>query len=122
MPTTISGNDGVSQVQNNSITQADLTTAVLPLGVGQTWQNVKASRSNGVTYTNSTGRPILVAVAGYGTTNAAIEAVVGGVTIYGSDASASGRISAISFVVPNGSTYSVSMTNVTAWLSWAELR
>ena len=33
-----------------------------PLGVGQTWQNVTGSRSKGVTYTNTTGRPIYVSV------------------------------------------------------------
>ena len=29
-------------------------------GKGQTWQNVAASRSKGVTYTNSTARPIAI--------------------------------------------------------------
>lgn len=32
------------------------------IGVNQTWQDVKASRSNGVTYTNTTGKPIFVAI------------------------------------------------------------
>ena len=34
------------------------------LGVGQTWQNVTSSRNHGTVYTNSTGRPIMVAIAG----------------------------------------------------------
>lgn len=32
------------------------------LGVGQTWQNVTASRSAGVTYTNTTGNAIAIAI------------------------------------------------------------
>ena len=31
-----------------------------PIGVGQTWQNVTSSRSSGTTYTNTTGRTIVV--------------------------------------------------------------
>ena len=34
------------------------------IGVGQTWQDVSGSRSDGVTYTNSTGKPIFVFVKG----------------------------------------------------------
>lgn len=36
--------------------------AASPLGVGQTWQNVLASRSIGTSYQNTTGKPISVAV------------------------------------------------------------
>lgn len=36
-----------------------------PIGVGQTWQNVKTTpgRTSGTTYTNNTGRPIMVAIS-----------------------------------------------------------
>ena len=33
------------------------------LGVGQTWQDVTASRAAGVTYTNSTGKPIVANIS-----------------------------------------------------------
>ncbi len=36
--------------------------AAPPLGVGQTWQNVNGSRTEGVTYTNDTGRPIQISL------------------------------------------------------------
>jgi len=36
------------------------------IGVGQTWQNVSDDRDPDVTYTNTTGKPILVAMGGYG--------------------------------------------------------
>jgi hypothetical protein len=45
-----------------SITAADLATEAKPIGVGQTWQNMTASRSPGTTYTNTTGRPIQILV------------------------------------------------------------
>jgi hypothetical protein len=59
---------GISKVQDASITAAKLATAVQPIGVGQTWQLV--TRSHSVTYTNSTGRPILGVRANLGTSNA----------------------------------------------------
>ncbi len=50
-------------------TDAEVSSAVAPkantadlkeIGVGQTWQDVTASRVAGTTYTNSTGRPIYI--------------------------------------------------------------
>ena len=38
--------------------------ALSSIGYGQTWQNVTASRVAGTNYTNTTGRPITVAVNG----------------------------------------------------------
>ena len=40
------------------------TAASGGLGIGQTWQNVTASRAVGTNYTNSTGNPIMVAMTG----------------------------------------------------------
>lgn len=40
-----------------------LATSHFPIGVGQTWQNVTSSRAAGTTYTNTTGRSILVSIA-----------------------------------------------------------
>jgi hypothetical protein len=50
-----------SQLVAGSVTATQLATAVNPLGAGQTWQI--PSRSVGVTYTNSTGRPIAVLIS-----------------------------------------------------------
>lgn len=121
MPTTISGNDGVSQVQNNTITQTDLTTAVLPLGVGQSWINQTSIRTFNTNYTNDTGRPIYVSVATYATSTAnSTYAIVGGVQV-NNLAIPSGTISYFSFIVPAGSVYRVVTNNGTLSL-WAELR
>ena len=70
--------------------------AATAVGVGQTWQDVKASRSVGVTYTNTTGRPIMVAPDNSG------EPVI----VDGLELVASGAYGA-QVIVPAGSTYSV---------------
>ncbi|MFY3053400.1 phage tail protein [Achromobacter xylosoxidans] len=91
-------------------------------GFNQTWQNVAASRSLGVIYTNTTGRPILVQV--YTTSTAAagylffaIDETPAGLVYYpNSAANLPGCI-----LVPAGSTYRASTTN--ARLSgWREYR
>lgn len=90
------------------------------LGVGQTWQDVKASRVSGTTYTNSTGKPIMVMVgairanSGYSMT-----VVVNGVTIVTADNSGVFYGSYdLSFIVPSGNTYVVTGSI----RCWAELR
>ena len=70
--------------------------AATAVGVGQTWQDVKASRPVGVTYTNTTGRPIMVAIDTSGET----------VIVDGLQLVASGPYG-VQFIVPAGSTYSV---------------
>ena len=89
------------------------STAPASLGVGQTWGDRTGNRSLGVTYTNSTGKPIGVAwqsTSGYNPT-----VVVDGVTIV----TATSYLVFVFFVVPNGSTYSISTSN--SYL-WCELR
>ena len=114
-------------VLNNSLTSTSITEALTAaqgkvlkdtldntvassFGVGQTWQNLTSSRASGVTYTNSTGKPILVIVNTYGGTS-----IVDGVTLRYIGFDTEGDWS---FIVPSGSTYSVT-GNIQ---SWAELR
>jgi hypothetical protein len=112
-------------IASNTITSSSLNLNVIPLGVGQTWQNVYASRSAGVTYTNTTGRPIFVAV--YGSTSPSNGQSMGlsvdGITVsYCFFAYASNQFSAtVNGVVPPGSTYSVSVGS-TSIATWSELR
>ncbi len=92
------------------------------LSVGQTWQNVTASRALGTTYTNSTGRPILVAVRGIspaGSTSG-VHLVVSGVSIPYSSAVSSNPTLTVA-IVPNGETYSCNANGCTLG-AWAELR
>lgn len=88
---------------------------------GQTWQNLTGSRSSGVTYTNTTGRPIDVSIHG---TNASgivgLTLMVYGVVvaIQGTPANQSSHVSSI---IPPGATYSCSISGASTY-TWAELR
>lgn len=95
------------------------------IGVGQTWQNLTASRALGTTYTNSTGNPIVLAIVitvsvadtGYGVfLNASlVDRVYSNTTNINLN---------ISVIVPAGATYLISKQNAgTGTLySWYELR
>jgi hypothetical protein len=92
-----------TMLASGSVTQAKLTTLVVPIGVGQTWQNLTGSRSVGVTYTNSTGRPIVVSINGIGSTFAnPVRIIVDGLAIAQYEPISLGNTQAI---VPSGSTY-----------------
>ena len=101
-------------------------SAGLPIGVGQTWQSFTGSRSAGVTYTNSTGRPIQLAISinQYATTSASSTLTVSGVVVAtwrqdgGAAALCAGQVLAI---VPAGGTYVVS-SFLQSLTSWSELR
>ena len=83
---------------------------------GQSWQ--APARSQGVTYTNSTGRPIMVSI--YSAQSALVTFSVAGVQIA---AVSSPYYVTISEVVPPGATYL--LTDVSGTLSalqWSELR
>ncbi|CAM7345353.1 phage tail protein [Citrobacter portucalensis] len=84
------------------------------LGTGQTWVNVTASRTSGVTYTNSTTRPICVSIPETGDGDRGL--YVGGVlTAFARGADSDSTLFAI---VPPGAQYIFSG----AFSSWAELR
>lgn len=84
------------------------------LGTGQTWVNVTASRTAGVTYTNTTTRPICVSIPETGDGDRGL--YVGGVlTAFARGADSDSTLFAI---VPPGAQYIFSG----AFSSWAELR
>lgn len=89
------------------------TADLKEIGVDQTWQDVTASRALGVTYTNSTGKPIVVSVAGAnggGNGNKELQLNVDGIVIQDSGVfSTTGNTSlSVIGIVNNGSTYRVS--------------
>lgn len=120
---------------NNTLTGASTTQALTAaqgkalndkmLGIGQTWQNLTASRASGVTYTNTTAKPIMIQVGfvdSINNTTRAIARVNNLIIINNSYDSGSGFGSLqISFIVPPSQTYSITTTNTTPDL-WAELR
>jgi hypothetical protein len=95
------------------------------IGVGQSWQDVTASRASSTTYTNSTGKPITVHARCFmNITDNAVLATIGGVAqaVSGTQASAN-LVSVITFVVPVGSTYKIDPAYGSATINmWTELR
>jgi hypothetical protein len=90
------------------------------IGVGQTWQDVTGSRVANTTYTNSTGKPIFVAIYYFTASGSdALLITVGGVAIRVSHTTAvSGGVSAEGGVlIPAGATYSSNFRT-----TWWELR
>jgi len=113
--------------------QADITTMTgqittltgqmaQTLGVGQTMQNVLASRASGVSYTNSTGRPIIAFVradvtAASGNLAANVGGAFAGMSTYPTIGAAIG----LTLSVPAGATYLCAASGATI-SSWVEYR
>ena len=95
------------KVLKDSLDTKQSTSSVL--GVGQTWKDVTSSRSSGVTYTNTTGKPIQIHIM-TGTESSTL--VIDGVNI------AVHGDSMPQIIVPNTSSYR--FNGVT--FMWAELR
>jgi len=93
---------------------------VITFGAGQTWQDVKASRAFGTTYTNSTGQSIKVSIiinpAAFGT--AVLNAA--GIAISYVQVNASAAV-CLYGEVPAGGNYSATATTGTI-NTWSELR
>jgi hypothetical protein len=124
----LSGNLVAPGTSGNVLTSNGTTwTSATPaggIGIGQTWQDVGGSRALGTTYTNSTGKPIMVAVSLQ--VNGAFNfssATVGGVTVaqFGSSDSQNTDRNTVSFIVPDSTTYSITGAGA-GLLTWAELR
>jgi hypothetical protein len=101
-----------------------LTSQIVGVGIGQTWQT--PTRSVSTTYTNSTGKPIMVVVSGrVNPLNTWYTYIyVDGVQVtylFGGGGAAGVYFDVpASVIVPNGSTYSV--TAVNQFTLWTELR
>ena len=123
--TSTNTNQALTAAQGKVLKDTLDNTVVSSFGVGQTWQDVTGSRSSGVTYTNNTGKPIMISVIATGR-DATVTIYVGSVLvasqtdIYDSYA----NISTGSTIVPAGATYRVISTNKygVSMTSWAELR
>ena len=91
------------------------------LGVGQTWLNVTSSRTAGVTYTNTTGKPIQVFIAYY---DSGIKTMftINGINVNYMTTGTFRQSMSYSFIVPNNCTYEFSGTLVETAGIWLELR
>lgn len=93
----------------------------LMIGVGQSWVNVTSSRAAKTTYTNDTGKPILVLVSTYAIKTSGANFIVDGVVVSligGSDAAI---VRPLSVIVPAGSTYRID-DDIGTTRVWSELR
>ena len=123
-------------VLNNTLTSTSTNQALTAaqgkvlndqaFGVGQTWQDVTASRALGTTYTNSTGKPIEVSISlpDTGGQSPTVTIDVGGVGILINNYDLGTGVSSFShsFVVPVGATYRISVNISVSITTWAELR
>lgn len=117
---------GVGSGDGTATTNVWASSAPAGVGAGQTWQDVLSSRASGTTYTNSTGKPIMVnaGMTATGITTAGISATVGGVKVAEfltrGDSGWPIRHTA-SFIVPNGVSYVVTVSSGSLNF-WSELR
>lgn len=121
------GNGATEEIAiGTGLSLASGTLSAPSLGYGQTWQNLTASRALGVTYTNTTGRPIFISVYAAGSPNSGqMKVTIDGIDIgtQGTGAIASGvSCATITAIVPAGSTYSATNVAGASLLSWCELR
>jgi hypothetical protein len=99
--------------------------ALSSIGYGQTWQNVTSSRAIGTTYTNSTGRPIMVIVSGTGVGANGLWGVSlnSAISYYTPSTYTASVWTACEFIVPAGNTYQLSQQGSSVTLqNWSELR
>lgn len=115
---TIGGTDKALSAEQGKILLANM------LGVNQTWQDLKTQRSNNVTYTNTTGKPIQVFMAINDTNGAGYNLTIDGIVAGGASDLSAGLYYPFSFIVPNGSTYKIywAAGANSQILFWLELR
>ena len=90
------------------------------LGVGQTWQNVTPSRVNNQTYTNTTGKPIMILVVGGINSSAASIMKINGADVGKLSIGSSSGNGTFTAIIPSGNTYSINF--VSGLTTWFELR
>jgi hypothetical protein len=108
---TLSGNLVAPSTSGNVLTSNGTTwtsTAPAGIGVGQTWTDVSGSRAVSTTYTNSTGKPILLSVQGTASVvGMYVIFTVGGVAIAsGTAGGTSSGFAGANIIIPVGATYS----------------
>ena len=115
---------GTTEIADGAVTQQKIASAIIPVGVGQTWQNLTASRASNVTYTNTTGRPIVVSVTAVNLDRVRLNLVIDGLEVArqaAHEVSGNTDFACVTSVVPAGSTY-LSNIDSGSLEHWRELR
>ncbi|MDD2932747.1 MAG: hypothetical protein PHO76_02570 [Methylotenera sp.] len=105
-------------IKNNSIGSEKLKGDAVPIGVGQTWQNVTGSRATATTYYNTTEKPILVSITSITGGGSQYSLTINGIAVSAPVQAAGVSSPMVGLVPPNGS-YRVASAGITVW---AELR
>jgi len=123
MPTIIDGSGSATFQTPLPLLQGGTgNSAEQRIGVGQTWQNMLASRAMATTYTNSTGRPITVSIRiQSGGLISDTELTIGGVIAW-SAYNGVNQILQPYGIVPAGGTYSLVSGSSQNRDFWSELR
>jgi hypothetical protein len=95
--------------------------AAAGIGVGQKWLDVKNNRASEKTYTNDSGKPIMVSVSFYLPHDRSALVYVDSIKILGQGSPADDSWHTLTFVVPVGSTYRIDQNGWQLDI-WAELR
>ena len=116
--------DGTIWGSTSASSVASSISGLVGIGTGQTWQAV--TRVEGTTYTNSTGKPIMLnatfqvtntsglataVIDGYSFTCSGYNTTQGGVTCGN-----------VTLIIPSGSTYSLTASGASTISNWSELR
>ena len=124
----LSGNLVAPGTSGNVLTSNGTTwtsAAATSIGVGQTWQDVTSSRAMGTTYTNSTGKPIMLIARAQrsAVSTSGIGVTINGVGVipicFGTNSNG-GNEAVGSIIIPLGATYVLSviseaLTSFTIW-------
>ena len=110
---------GVKTFETKPSVNGDDVATEFDAGVGRTWQDVTDSRISGVTYTNTTGRDIMVSVNRSNTSGAlAATGYINGIALIRNFNIGSGNPSSAWFdlLIPDGDTYRVDTLGTRTWL------
>ena len=135
LPSATTSTQGIVQL-NDSLTSTSITEALTArqgnvlrnrdFGIDQYWQDVTAFRALGVTYTNTTGKPISVVISGNPSNlPETLILVIDGIVVWNQviDGENSNTNVVVSGVVPQYSAYTVGTDgNNTTIARWMELR
>lgn len=92
------------------------------LGVGQTWQDVTASRSSGQTYTNNTGKPIQISIVMRDSGSVSPASLnISGVLVFSIPDFGVVQYISLDKIIPAGATYTLNAGN-NPITTWSELR
>ncbi len=122
MATILSGSLATfSDSSQQAVSTDSFALGVTGPGVGQSWVNVTSNRALATTYTNSTGRPIMVSIYNNFNSSNALVLTIGSTGTLDQGFNGSNGAPGFVAIIPTGSTYSLPYT-YWSFAGWWELR